>query len=254
MPNNSQRGFTSLFLLLFLVFMLGAAYFIWTKQPLDKPIVENFVPPVVEPVKINYMFMAEAANGTLTKVPETEQFRLVMSVPDKDVVYFSDKPEVKTGKIELERFIKTWETYGFSSMNSPKAALTIDGVLNKVTATFTDTLLVTLTDPVFDKDSNTLEFIAQPLSENPGGGLSEFMAANNNFPVRFRAPRLFIDNGQMIEGESYDISNIPADEEETEEERIRPIPLDVIKAAENQNVASDSAMPIEAGTSGSIDR
>lgn len=132
-----------------------------------------------------YLFVQTAESGTLQE-EGGGGYSLVLEGAAPLQTYFTDRPARDAGTMTVDEAIDLlWD----SEADPPNAAL--QTTLGDGTAV---TLAVELTDPVYDADAETLSFSARLLDGvTPGLADFEFDAAED-FPVRLRAPELFIDS------------------------------------------------------------
>ncbi|MBN2126433.1 MAG: hypothetical protein JW821_19180 [Deltaproteobacteria bacterium] len=151
-----------------------------------EPAPGSGIPAASEPDRVTYMFVQEAAGGTL--MPEGEgAYRLTLNEVIPYTVYFSDRPYRIAGNAPMKGFI---DRFCWDPGNPPNAAL----VLKEADAS-EDILVAQILSPEYDAAAATLSYTLRPLKEYKGKGLAYYHAGRDeSVPQSFGAASLFIDN------------------------------------------------------------
>lgn len=148
--------------------------------------------------KVSLLYVLSAKGATL--VPEsasTTRYRLTVKRPQHDVVWFSDRPERKSGAFPVGSLAGHWAGFGFGS-DPPNVAIDYLDSLGR-----NRTVLVELTDPRLWK--GRLSFAARllkPTAVTDPDLASHADAADATPPRRMRDVALFVDDtkARVIDG------------------------------------------------------
>lgn len=138
---------------------------------------------------ISYLFVQEGSAGSLVH-GENGTLTLTLTGVRPDTVYFSDRPDRVSGGIGTVTFTSSslWNT-----TSAPNAALML---ANAPAAN--DTVILTLSHPVYDEANATLRYTAVQVPHYTGTGLRAYEAfADPGIPEQFGQAMLFIDNAQI---------------------------------------------------------
>lgn len=146
--------------------------------------------------EISLLFTQTAASGTLQEAGDG--YTLTLSGVDAQTTQFADRPSRYAGVIATGGFIESWA--GVFDDDSPNAAL----VMHEPTAEGADTLVVTLTNPLYDAAAATLRYGVTVLDgEQEPARMRGFGGARHATPPQsFGAVSLFIDDvdGTVVSG------------------------------------------------------
>lgn len=143
-------------------------------------------PEVTEQEKVTYMFVQEAAEGSL--VPEGDgSYRLTLREVIPYTVYFSDRPYTNAGNTPMKEFL---DRFCWDPENPPNAAV----VLREADAS-EDILVVQLLSPEYNAAKAILSYKLRPLKDYRGKGLAYYHAGRDeSIPQSFGTVSLFIDD------------------------------------------------------------
>ncbi len=137
--------------------------------------------------EVSWLYSQTADTGELDDLGGGK-YRLVMHGIDAHTIQFSDRPDRLVEIINTGDFVHAWDTMFASS--APNAVLVEhepDGS--------TDSLVVVLTNPLFDLENNTLSYDAEILAdEKHPERLKKLAVAHAEPPVHMSAVSLFIDS------------------------------------------------------------
>jgi len=156
------------------------------EESMEKPKVEE--PAKEETAPVELLFVQMATSGTFTKTDDG--YSLVLDGVNPQTIYFSDRPNRITGHITTEDFVNNWGL-GNNSFESdpPNAAITILGADETE-----DTIIVELTNPVFNSEMRKLQYTVQIL-EDTSDGLSHYTEhVDESLPESFGHVAVFIDD------------------------------------------------------------
>nr|WP_320161669.1 hypothetical protein [uncultured Methanoregula sp.] len=180
---------------LFLGFILGAS--VMPKpdaskiapQPGSDP-GQNISPmPRIPTDIISFLFVQEAVSGSLIPGKNGTMTLTLKGLRD-DTVYFSDRPARVSGVIGTDLFTRCSM---FSGNEPPNAAL----MLPDAPAT-NDTVIITISDPQYDKANATLTYTAVKVPDYHGEGLKVYETfADPGVAETFGRAMLFIDNSDL---------------------------------------------------------
>jgi hypothetical protein len=141
-----------------------------------------------------FMFVQNAQSGSLIPVEGEENlYKLTLMSVSPQTIAFSDRPERIVVQVPMQRFL---DGLRFSRENPPNAALEIlDADEDE------DVAVVELFDPIYDNESQTLQYNVSFL-EKPDHSYAKFNErADKTLPETFGAASLFIDDcpdGDML--------------------------------------------------------
>ena len=138
---------------------------------------------------ISFLFVQEAASGSLVTGKNGTMILTLSGVRD-DTVYFSDRPARVSGVIDTDLFV---HCSMFSGNNPPNAALMLLGAPAE-----NDTVIITISDPKYDKRNATLSYTAVKVPNYTGEGLQVYKTfADPGVAETFGRVMLFIDNSDL---------------------------------------------------------
>ena len=154
--------------------------------------------------ELSILFVQVADGGTF--VAKDDLFELTLTGVAPQTVWFSDRPERKSGMVQTVDFATDPV---FDPADPPNAAIvttTVDG---------SDTLIVELTKPRFDAAAGTVTYDAKPVATYAGEGLADHaaMQTDNQLAETLGVTSLFIDelsckpNGSACNDSSQCCSN-----------------------------------------------
>ena len=117
-----------------------------------------------------YVFVQEGSQGTL--IPNAPgNYTLTIRNVTPFTFYVSDRPVRDAGFVPMKTFL---ETFAWGGENPPNAVILIPGAKEHE-----DTLMVTLTNPVYVSDRQMLTYDARILKSYTGKGLKHLVALND---------------------------------------------------------------------------
>jgi hypothetical protein len=134
-----------------------------------------------------FIFVQNAQSGSLIPVEGEENlYKLTLMSVSPQTIAFSDRPERIVVQVPMQRFL---DGLCFSRENPPNAALEIlDADEDE------DVAVVELFDPIYDNESQTLQYNVSFL-EKPDHSYAKFNErADKSLPETFGAASLFIDD------------------------------------------------------------
>jgi hypothetical protein len=138
---------------------------------------------------ISFLFVQESTSGSL--VPgENGTMTLTLAGVRPNTIYFSDTPDRISGGISTGTFSTSslW-----NSTTAPNAALML---ANAPAAN--DSVILTLTNPVYDRANATLRYTAVQVPNYTGEGLKAYeVFADPGIPQHFGQAMLFIDSAEI---------------------------------------------------------
>ncbi len=136
---------------------------------------------------VTFMFVQTAASGTLVPVDGVENlYTLTLVGVAPQTIAFSDRPERIVVQAPMQQFL---DGLGFSPENPPNAAIEILEADEEE-----DVAVVALFDPVYDNESQTLQYNVSILEE-PNHSYAIFNERHDgSLPETFGAVALFIDD------------------------------------------------------------
>jgi len=138
---------------------------------------------------ISFLFIQEAQSGSCVK-NANGTMTVTLNDVRSDTVYFSDRPARVSGAIETSLFDRSSLWSGSSSPNA--ALMLVDAPAAN------DTIIVTLSNPRYDKDDATLVYTATMVPDYHGEGLKTYeQFADPGIAEHFGRVMLFIDNGSL---------------------------------------------------------
>jgi len=138
---------------------------------------------------ISFLFVQEAAGGSLV-AGKNGTMTLTLSGVRDDTVYFSDRPARVSGVIDTDLFV---HCSMFSGTSPPNAALMLLGAPAE-----NDTVIITISDPKYDKRNATLSYTAVKVPNYNGEGLQVYKTfADPGIAETFGRVMLFIDNSDL---------------------------------------------------------
>ena len=138
---------------------------------------------------ISFLFVQEGKAGSLVK-GANGTMTLTLTGVRPDTVYFSDRPARVSGGIATSVFTGSslWNT-----TSAPNAALML---ANAPAAN--DTVILSLSDPVYDPVQATIRYTAVQVPDYKGEGLKVYETfADPGVPEQFGQAMLFIDNADI---------------------------------------------------------
>jgi hypothetical protein len=146
---------------------------------------------------ISFLFVQEAQQGSLMQ-GENGTLTLTLVNVRSDTTYFSDRPARVSGVVDTGLFV---DCSLWNKANNPNAALMLpDG------PPANDTVIVTLSNPRYDRKNATLVYTATIVPDYQGDGLKVYRKfADPGVAERFGRVMLFIDSATF----SVDFFNVP---------------------------------------------
>lgn len=141
--------------------------------------------------KVSLLFAVESAAGTLSGKGAAK--KLTLAGTAKDTVWFSDRPERRSGAFGTGEIAAAWKGLGFLA-DPPNAAL----VFEDPALGFERTAILELSKPRYTAKSHSLSFSARVLPPaRASGNLKKHGEAADNRPAaEFGNASLFIDDGE----------------------------------------------------------
>jgi hypothetical protein len=136
--------------------------------------------------QVTYTFVQEGSEGTF--IPNAlGNYTLTIRNVTPFTFYMSDRPVRDAGFVPMKTFL---ETFAWGKENPPNAAILIPGAKEHE-----DTLMVTLTNPVYVSDKQMLTYDARILKSYTGKGLKHIVALNDPvIPTAFGRVTVIIDS------------------------------------------------------------
>ena len=149
-----------------------------------------------------YNFIQEGSNGTF--VPDsTGNYTLTMTTVTPYTFYISDRPVKDAGFVPMKRFL---DTFSWGIENPPNAAIIIPGAKEDE-----DTLLVSLTNPVYVPEKELLTYNATILKSYKSKGLKQLVPFNDPMIQKsFGRVTLIIDSCPNFKFYCYSCNQDPA--------------------------------------------
>jgi len=140
---------------------------------------------------ISYLFIEEGQSGSLVKGQDNTLTLTIHGVRD-DTVFFSDRPARISGLIDTGLFSTSSLWY---ESNPPNAALMLPDAPET-----NDTVILTVSNPRYDKEKSTLVYSAALVPDYHGEGLKAYLVfADPAIPEEFGKVILFIDSAALPE-------------------------------------------------------
>jgi len=162
-------------------------------EPATCPVSPGSSAVIAEPTPgedlISFLFVQEGSAGSLVK-GANGTMTLTLTGVRPDTVYFSDRPARVSGGIATGIFTNSslWNTTSL-----PNAALMLANAPPE-----NDTVILTLSDPVYDPVQATLRYTAVQVPNYRGEGLKVYETfADPGVPEQFGQAMLFIDNADI---------------------------------------------------------
>jgi len=191
-----------------------------TSMETEEPEVMIKDESIEDTVPISILFVQMATSGTF--VATDNGYSLTLDEVNPQIIYFSDRPDRITDHMTVEDFVNMWNMGDDSfESNPPNAAVTVLGAEESE-----DTIIVKLTNPVFDSEIMTLQYTAQIL-EDTSDGLSYFAEhVDGTLPESFGDVALFIDptKGIFLLVVNDGIPDLHDDDEDTSKKVKEPKP------------------------------
>ena len=191
-----------------------------TSMETEEPEVMIKDESIEDTVPISILFVQTATSGTF--VATDNGYSLTLDEVNPQIIYFSDRPDRITDHMTVEDFVNMWNIGDDSfESNPPNAAVTVLGAEESE-----DTIIVKLTNPVFDSEIMTLQYTAQIL-EDTSDGLSYFAEhVDGTLPESFGDVALFIDptKGIFLLVVNDGIPDLHDDDEDTSKKVKEPKP------------------------------
>jgi hypothetical protein len=141
---------------------------------------------------ISYLFSLGAGGGTYAALPEGG-FRVTLTAPDADVVWFSNRPQRLSGHRPVATFVEWWDAFGFGDV-PPNAVLSLPaGEAGR------DTLVFSMDRPALNADGSlTFTGAALPDDAPRTETLHAHAArADADLPAAFGRAVLFVDDAAV---------------------------------------------------------
>lgn len=172
---------------------LGAGYAVLPRQTEE---VMTYTPQIDGAP--NYLFVQQASSGSLIRNVDAATYTLTLNNVASQVQYFSDRPQRMAGQSSLESFVAGWDRHGFGE-DPPNAALVLLDAESQE-----DTLIVELTNPIYDSQTETLQYTVKVIEDYQSDGLAyHSRRADVSLPEQFGRVNLFIDDATL---NGYDVT------------------------------------------------
>lgn len=146
----------------------------------------------------SYLFVQQASSGSLIRDTGTSAYTLTLYDVASQVQYFSDRPQRMAGQSSMASFVSGWDSHGFGE-DPPNAALVLLDAENQE-----DTLIVELTNPIYDSQAETLQYTVTVIEDCQSEGLAyHSRRADASLPEQFGRVNLFIDDATL---NGYDVT------------------------------------------------
>ena len=146
----------------------------------------------------NYLFVQQATSGSLIRDTDASTYTLTLNNVASQVQYFSDRPQRMAGQSSMTSFVAGWDSHGFGE-DPPNAALVLLDAENQE-----DTMIVELTNPIYDSQAETLQYTVTVIDDYQGDGLAyHSRRADTSLPEQFGRVNLFIDETTLS---GYDVT------------------------------------------------
>ncbi|KTC81676.1 hypothetical protein [Legionella brunensis] len=117
----------------------------------------------------NFMFLQNAETGVLKLTPQEGSYQLVLQNVQPYVTYFSDRPKRMTGLMSIESFLKEWQSNTKNGFKNDAPNVGIEGIkLHAFSNGQTVSVVMVLSNPIYDKNANTLTYMAHELNTKEG--------------------------------------------------------------------------------------
>ncbi len=144
----------------------------------------------------SYLFVQQASSGSLIRDSGASTFTLTLYDVASQVQYFSDRPQRIAGQCSMESFVTGWDNQGFGE-DPPNAALVLLDAENNE-----DTLIVELTNPSYNTQTNALQYTVAVLEDCQSESLVYHASrADSSLPEQFGRVNLFIDDAASSDNE-----------------------------------------------------
>ena len=152
--------------------------------------------------KVSYLFVQEAAGGTLDASSDGT-YTLQMNGVFPYTVYFSDRPQTIAGSVPMQTFI---DGFAWDAGDPPNASIVVADADESE-----DILIARLTSPVYDSTAMTLSYGVQPLEDYQGDGLAYYHSGSDeSIPESFGAVSLYIDDCSDHYGDCWIVPDSPS--------------------------------------------
>ncbi|BCA94133.1 hypothetical protein TUM19329_04940 [Legionella antarctica] len=112
----------------------------------------------------NYMFLQNAKLGILKSTKKQGIYQLILTNVQPYVTYFSDRPNRITGLMSIDNFLKEWQSNVTSGFKKDAPNVGIEGIkLNAFSRSQPISVVMVLSNPIYDKKANTLTYTAHEL-------------------------------------------------------------------------------------------
>jgi hypothetical protein len=148
---------------------------------------------------IDYLFTLGAGGGTHQALPDG-RFRVTLTAPDADVLWFSNRPQRLSGHRPVGTFVAWWDAFGFGDV-APNAVLSLPaGEAGR------DTLVFSMDRPVLNADGSVAFTGAVLPDDAPRSEAVHAHAerADADLPAAFGRAVLFVDDARVASGCSRD--------------------------------------------------
>jgi len=133
----------------------------------------------------SYMFVQNANGGTFTKNADGN-YTLTLQGVSSQTIFFSDRPVRDAGQVETQTFLNQ---LCFNTKNPPNAAVDVLGAGKD-----NDVVIVSLSNPVYDKDLHTLQYSAKMIPNYKHSVDSMNKRKDDSIPATFGSVAIFIDD------------------------------------------------------------
>jgi hypothetical protein len=147
--------------------LLGLSLYAETPAPQTAPAPQNTPTSLTQNNSgndVSLLFLQSAAIGNIDPIANQPGFyTLTLHNISPYTSYFSERPHRIHGLVPTERFVKAWgvgdNNFATNNPNCLMTATKIDGAVN----IGNQTVLVSLSNPIYDSKAGALRYIARPL-------------------------------------------------------------------------------------------
>lgn len=121
--------------------------------------------PASDSETLALLFMLDAEAGTLTHV-DGANYVLELTTAGERMIWFSDRPDQKSGSLGTDEFITTWPAFGFDE-SPPNIGFTANGTADGVS------IVATMTEPSYDTATAVFTANLEILFASPNHALEQ---------------------------------------------------------------------------------
>lgn len=149
------------------------------------------------PEAVSWLFSTTSDGGTLEETGGGK-YLLTMTGVDKHTIAFADRPERDVDVVATGDFVASWEK---NFAGDPPNAVLVEHDARGAT----DSLVLVLSDPVYDAKAATLTYAATVTTDEAPDRVAALVGeAHSEIPTSFREASLFIDDhvygNMMVQG------------------------------------------------------